>query len=73
MKAPTIKVRTRKPWYASRVLWLNAIAVALLAAEAQLKLLEGVLPGTVYQWAAFALPVFNAVLRLRNLSTRAEP
>lgn len=73
MNAPTLKVRTRKPWYRSRVLWINAIAVALLAAESQLNLLQQVLPGNVYQWAAFFLPVINAVLRLRSIKVGGTP
>ena len=53
-----------KPWYRSRTLWFNAIALALAAAELQLNVLRGVLPGGVYAWLAFVLPVGNAALRL---------
>lgn len=53
-----------KPWYQSRTLWFNAIALALAAAELQLNVLRGVLPGGVYAWLAFVLPVGNAALRL---------
>ena len=52
-----------KPWYKSRTLWFNALALALAAAELQLKVLQGVLPGGVYAWLAFVLPVGNAALR----------
>ena len=52
-----------KPWYRSRTLWFNAIALALAAAELQLNVLRGVLPGGVYAWLAFVLPVGNAALR----------
>lgn len=53
-----------KPWYLSRTLWFNAICLALAAAEAQLNVLQGYLPGGVYAWLAFVLPVGNAALRL---------
>lgn len=52
-----------KPWYQSRTLWFNAICLALAAAEAQLNVLQGHLPGGVYAWLAFVLPVGNAALR----------
>lgn len=52
-----------KPWYRSRTLWFNAIALALAAAEMQLNVLQGFLPGGVYAWLAFVLPVGNAALR----------
>lgn len=52
-----------KPWYCSKTLWFNAIVLALAAAETQLKVLEGVLPGGLYAWLAFVLPVGNAALR----------
>jgi hypothetical protein len=52
-----------KPWWQSRTLIVNAVALGLAAAEAHVGLLAGVLPGTVYQWLAFGLPVINAVLR----------
>ncbi len=52
-----------KPWYRSRTLWFNAICLVLAAAEAQLNVLQGQLPGGVYAWLAFGLPVGNAVLR----------
>lgn len=52
-----------KPWYHSKTLWFNAIVLALAAAETQLKVLQGVLPGGLYAWLAFVLPVGNAALR----------
>lgn len=53
-----------KPWWRSRTLWLNAIAVALIALEARFELLQPLLPVNVYALFATALPVVNAVLRL---------
>ena len=53
-----------KPWWKSKTVWFNAICLMLAAAETQLKVLQGVLPGGVYAWLAFVLPVGNAALRL---------
>lgn len=55
---------TQKPWWQSRTLWFNAIVLMLTAAESQVGLLQGVLPGGLYAWVAFGLPVVNAGLRL---------
>lgn len=52
-----------KRWYRSKTLWFNAIVLALAAAETQLNVLQDVLPGGLYAWLAFVLPVGNAVLR----------
>lgn len=54
----------RKPWWRSRTLWLNALVLALAAAEQQVGVLQGLLPVSTYQLVAFGLPVLNAVLRL---------
>lgn len=53
----------KKCWWKSRTLRVNAIVLALTAAEAKLNLLQGVLPGGLYAWVAFGLPVINGVLR----------
>lgn len=55
---------TKKRWHRSKTLWLNALAVGLAAAEVQLHLLQDVLPGGLFPWLAFGLPVLNAMLRL---------
>lgn len=52
-----------KPWWHSRTLWLNAVALALAAAESQLQLLQPLLPVNVFALVAFVLPVANAALR----------
>lgn len=52
-----------KPWYTSRTLWLNLIALLLAAAETQVGVLKDVLPGGLFAWLAFGLPVANAALR----------
>jgi hypothetical protein len=53
-----------KPWWKSRTLWFNAICLAAAAAESQLGGLQSVLPGGLYTWLAFILPVGNAALRV---------
>lgn len=53
-----------KAWYLSKTLWLNALVLALAAAESQLNVLAGHLPGGLFAWLAFTLPVLNAALRL---------
>lgn len=57
-----------KPCWKSKTLWFNAIILMLAAAESQLHVLQGVLPGGLFAWLAFGLPVFNAALRLISSS-----
>jgi hypothetical protein len=52
-----------KRWYRSKTIWFNLIILMLAAAETQLNVLEKVLPGGLYAWLAFVLPVGNAALR----------
>lgn len=52
-----------KRWYRSRTLWFNLIVLMLAAAETQLQVLQGVLPGGLYAWLAFVMPIGNAALR----------
>lgn len=62
---PQIEVQPPvKHWLASRTLIINAMALALLAAEAQVNVLQPLLPVNVYALVAFLLPVVNAVLRV---------
>lgn len=74
---PTVQaLRPCKHPLRSRTLIVNAIALALIAAEAQLGLLQQVLPVNVYALAAFVLPVVNAALRLATntgVSLRHDP
>lgn len=53
-----------KPWTRSRMLWVNAVAAALVAAEANTGLLQPLLPVNFYAAIAVALPVVNALLRV---------
>ncbi len=52
-----------KRWYRSKTIWFNTIVLALAAAETQINVLKDVLPGGMFAWLAFVLPVGNAVLR----------
>jgi hypothetical protein len=52
-----------KPWWKSKTLWLNGLVLMLAAAESQLNVLQGALPGGLFTWLAFGLPVANAALR----------
>lgn len=54
----------RKPWYASRTVWLNAAAAALVALEASTGLLQPYVGDHFYAALAVALPVLNAMLRV---------
>lgn len=52
-----------KSWWRSRTLWFNALCLMLAAAELQLGVIRDKLPGGLYAWLAFALPLGNAALR----------
>lgn len=52
-----------KRWYQSKTLWLNAIVLLAATVETQLQVLKDVLPGGLFAWLAFGLPVANAALR----------
>jgi hypothetical protein len=51
------------PWWQSKVFWFNALVLAAAAAEEHLGMLQGVLPGSVFAWVAFGLPVANKAIR----------
>lgn len=59
----------KKPWWRSKTLWLNAIAAALVALEANSGLLQPLLPVNLYTVLAVALPVVNALLRVVTTQT----
>ena len=62
---PTIHVAPLvKPWWASKVLWLNTVAAVLLAAEASFQLLQPLLPVNFYAVFSFGLALANAGLRI---------
>lgn len=65
-----------KPWWRSKTLWFNALVLMLAAAEVQLQVLKDVLPGGLFAWLAFVLPIGNAALRLITnaaLAVREQP
>ena len=63
-QVPNVVVIDRsKPWWQSRTLWFNAACLVLAGAEAKLGVVQGVLPGDLYTWLAFVLPLGNAALR----------
>lgn len=53
-----------KKWYASKVLWFNAIVSGLVALEATFSALQSLLPGNIYAIAVTVLAVGNAMLRI---------
>lgn len=60
-----------KPWWRSRMLAFNAVALALAIAEDRLQLLQPVLPVNVWAVLAFALPVINGALRMVTTTSLA--
>ena len=52
-----------KPWWRSRTLWFNGLCLVLAAAESQLGVVKDVLPGGLFPYLAFGLPLGNAALR----------
>lgn len=59
-------------WWKNGIFWFNAIVLAAAAAEEQVGLLKDVLPGSVFVWVAFGLPVLNKAIRAFQLY-RAMP
>lgn len=58
MSAPT------KPWWHSRVLWLNVAAAGLMALEAGWGVLQPHLPVNFWVGMSVGLPIINAMLRV---------
>jgi len=54
-------------WWENKVFWFNAIVLAAAAAEERMGLLKDVLPGSVFVWVAFGLPVLNKAIRAFQL------
>lgn len=53
-----------KAWWKSRVLWFNAIATALVGAEAVFHVLQPLLGPAVYPVALVAITMVNGFLRI---------
>lgn len=60
---------TTKPWWHSKVLWLNVIAAALMSLEATWGSLQPMLPFNFWTGMTVGLPIINAMLRV--LTTQA--
>lgn len=60
----SVEAPPAKSAWASRTLWVNALAAGLLAAEAGTGLLQPLLPVNLYTAIAVGLPVINAMLRI---------
>lgn len=52
-----------KPWWQSKIIWINLAALILAALEANLGMLQGRLPGGLFAWLTLALPIVNIGLR----------
>lgn len=60
---PQVTVTRPKPWWQSRMLVVNAAALALAGVESQLDVLQPMLPVNVYAVMSVALPIINMGLR----------
>jgi hypothetical protein len=64
---PALAVRVlpaAKPWWASRTLWLNAVALLLAALEAHYAVLQQLLPIDAYAGLVLIVALGNVGLRL---------
>ena len=55
---------SRKVWWKSRTLWLNALVLAVATAESQSALLREVMPTNTFVLISIGLPVVNMLLRV---------
>ena len=55
---------TPKSFMMSKTIFINVIILILALMETQWGVLQPYLPGNVYAYFAFALPIINGVLRL---------
>lgn len=60
---PQVAVTRPKAWWKSRMLVVNAAALALAGVESQLDVLQPMLPVNVYAVMSVALPIINMGLR----------
>ena len=67
-----IKPPGSPPFWKTKAFWANAFVLCLAAAEAQVGTLRSVLPGSIFAWVAFGLPIANAAVRGFQL-LRAQP
>lgn len=60
-----------KPWWRSKIIRINLIALIVAALADNIEALQGHLPGSVYAWLCFLLPPINIFLRfLTRLGVR---
>ena len=52
-----------KPWWASRTVWFNVIAGALLALEMNLPSLQGTIDAGTYAYLLVTVNIVNVILR----------
>lgn len=58
-----VTITQQKPWWRSKTMRVNLIVTALLLAEANLQLVQPIVPVNLYAVAAFGLPIINMLLR----------
>jgi fatty acid desaturase len=52
-----------KPWWQSKIIRINLLALALAALEANITALQGHIPGGLLAWLTVVLPIVNIGLR----------
>ena len=66
-QAAAIRPPGSPAWWKTGVFWFNAIVLLIAAIEDQLGVLKDLLPGSIYAWVAFALPLANAGIKAVRL------
>lgn len=70
---PSVPTVNGKPWYKSKTLWFNGLALVLGMVEMQFKLLEQYIPAAVFPALAFVLAVVNVLLRFITTTALIVP
>jgi hypothetical protein len=52
-----------KPWWRSKIILVNLLALAMAALEANITALQGHIPGGLLAWLTVVLPIVNIGLR----------
>jgi hypothetical protein len=58
-----LAAKDSKPWWQSKIIWVNLLALGLAALEANIAALQGHIPGGLLAWLTVALPIVNIGLR----------